>query len=71
MKRSSLTSRKVRRIERLLAGAISPFQRTDLEARLDAERLKLLGPNAVAVDPARLFHGACAMLDDAGPRRFN
>jgi hypothetical protein len=70
MKRSSLTSRKVRRIERLLAGAISPFQRKDLEARLDAERLKLLGPNAVAVDPARLFHGSRAMPDD-GPRRFS
>jgi hypothetical protein len=71
MWRISLTSRKVRRIELLLAGATDPSRRKYLEERLDAERLKLLGPNAATVDPARLFHGSCGKSDDGSPRRFN
>jgi hypothetical protein len=67
----SLTSRKVRRIELSLAGELDPSRRRYLEERLDAERLKLLGPNAVTVDPARLFHGSSGTPDDGSPRRFN
>jgi hypothetical protein len=71
MWRTSLTSRKVRRIELLIAGAIDPSRRRYFERRLDAERLKLLGPNAFAVDPARLFHGSPGKPGDGGPRRFS
>ena len=71
MWRVSLTSRKVRRIELQLAGAIEPSRKKYLEDRLDAERLRLLGPNAATVDPARLFHGSGGKPDDSGPRRFS
>jgi len=47
----------MRRFERLLAGPLEPARREVLENLLEAERLKLLGRNAAAVDPARLFHG--------------
>ena len=65
-----LTVREIHRIERLLAGAIDPPRRNDLEHRLALERLRLLGPNAVTVDPARLFHGSGEEPEDGNPRRF-
>jgi hypothetical protein len=52
-----VATRNIRRFKRLLAGQIDRSQRLVLEDLLGVERLKLLGPNAAAVDPARLFHG--------------
>jgi hypothetical protein len=49
--------RRVRRFERLLVGVTDASRRQVLEHRLGSERLKSLGRNATAVDPARLFHG--------------
>jgi hypothetical protein len=69
MKRASLTSGKVRRLERRLAAAIEPSRQRDLGDRLDMARLSLLGPNALTVDPARLFHGSGGK--SGGPRRFS
>jgi|HubBroStandDraft_1064217.scaffolds.fasta_scaffold563643_1 hypothetical protein len=48
--------REIHRLERAIAGKTGA--REALENRLDTERLKLLGPNAATVDPARLFHGS-------------
>jgi hypothetical protein len=61
-----LTVRKIRRLERALARGKSLQQ--NLERRLESERLKLLGPNALAVDPRRLFHGSAEKSDDLTPR---
>jgi hypothetical protein len=52
-----VAAHNVRRFKRLLAGQVDRDQRRVLERRLWVEKLKLLGPNAHAVDPARLFHG--------------
>jgi hypothetical protein len=49
---------RVRRFERLLAGLLQASRRKLLEDLLSAERLKLLGRNAGAVNPARLFRGS-------------
>jgi hypothetical protein len=65
-----LTIREISRLERALEGAIDAGRREDLKERLGSERLKLLGANAAAVDPARLFHGASLRTDDGGHRRF-
>ena len=43
---------------RTFVAEVNLSRRKYLGDRLDAERLRLLGPNALAVDPARLFHGA-------------
>jgi len=61
-----LATHNVRRFERLLASVIDPSRRRQLEALLDAQRLKLLAWSAGAVDPARLFHGVRRKSD----RRF-
>jgi hypothetical protein len=67
-----LTVRETHRLERALDGATDPAVRQDLTEQLAWERLKLLGPNAAAVDPARLFHGASRTSDDDGcGRRLN
>jgi hypothetical protein len=68
MWRRYFADRKIQRLERLLAGATDATRRRVLGDLLGAERLKSLGPNAAAVDPARLFHGS---PDDGGPRRFH
>jgi hypothetical protein len=57
--------RKIRRFERLLAGAVDAARRRVLTDLLGAARLKLLGPNAASVDPARLFHGGRKPYDSA------
>jgi hypothetical protein len=64
-----LTARKIRLLERALARGIG--LRKDLENRLRSERLRLLGPNALAVDPARLFHGSALRPARNQRRRFS
>jgi hypothetical protein len=63
--------RKIRRFERLLAGTTNASRRRVLRDLLGAERLKLLGPNAASVDPARLFRGSTRKPDDGARKRFS